>query len=170
MKIDVSGLRKAPGETIHHEFNEDLAPFENDSYQVSFAEPVFVSLDITNTGMSLQAKGAITAELLLNCCRCLEIYRHHLEMTFEEQYRHISEVENSDCDDDQNYQVYEGDCIDFTDAVRENVIIGIPMKPVCSSDCRGICAICGTNKNIKDCGCKNADLDPRLAALKDFFK
>jgi len=168
MKIDVASIRKAPGESGHFEFRKEIQPFEIGGSEVSFAEPATVTLDITNTGVSLQVAGEITGELQFNCSRCLEPFRYHLDTGFEEQYRHVTQIAE-DGDDNRSYQIYEDDIIDFTDAVMEHLILGLPMKPVCSQECQGICPQCGTNKNISKCLCKDDDIDPRFAALKDYF-
>ncbi|NMA14219.1 MAG: DUF177 domain-containing protein [Clostridia bacterium] len=44
------------------------------------------------------------------------------------------------------------------------------MKTLCREDCKGLCPICGSNLNIKQCRCERESIDPRLAALKNFFK
>lgn len=169
MRIDVTELRKAPGETRHYEFQEEIPPLEIDVGQAVFAEPAAVRLAITNIGVSLLVKGEISGELQLVCGRCLDTYKHHVLTAFAEQYRHVSEADDGD-DEHRNYHIYEDNKIDFADVVRDNIILDLPMKPVCSNDCRGICPICGHNKNISACDCKEEDIDPRLAALKDYLK
>jgi uncharacterized protein len=168
MRIEVASLRKNTGESRRFEFKEDIPPFEIDGTQVTFTEPALVHLEVTNTGISLAVKGEISGQLELICSRCLEPFNYTMKTNFEEQYRHISEAEDNN-DDDRNYQVYEEDYIDLTDTVRENLILSLPMKPVCSHGCMGICPDCGVNKNVMDCDCKKEEIDPRLAVLKDFF-
>ena len=63
-------------------------------------------------------------------------------------------------------KVFEGDVIDFRDAVQEQVIMAIPMQPLCREDCRGLCPGCGANLNLEKCRCRPDDVDPRLAILK----
>lgn len=169
MKLEVASMRKVPGETCFYEFKEEIPSFEFDGSQISLTEPALVKLHITNNGISLVAKAEITGTLQLNCSRCLEPFQQGLETVFEEHYRHISEIGNEE-DGDLNYQVYEEDAIDLTDAIKESIILALPMKPVCTTGCQGICPKCGVNKNKMACVCREEELDPRFAALKDYFK
>lgn len=169
MKIEVASIRKAPGETRNYEFREEIPAFEVGGTQVSFDEPAIIHLNVTNTGVSLSLKGEISGTLNLNCSRCLEPFRYNLATAFEEQYRHITETGDGE-NDELNYQVYEENTIDLTDVIRENIIIAMPMKNICTPGCKGICPTCGVNKNLEECTCKNEDFDPRLAVLKDLLK
>ena len=62
--------------------------------------------------------------------------------------------------------LFEGDQIDFRAIIQEQVILAIPMQPICRQDCRGLCARCGANLNDGPCDCRGDDVDPRLAILK----
>ena len=63
-------------------------------------------------------------------------------------------------------EVYSGQSIDLAPALREQVLLATPPSPLCSEDCKGLCAICGQDKNLRDCGCSAARIDPRWEALK----
>jgi uncharacterized protein len=68
--------------------------------------------------------------------------------------------------DSPDVQSYLGDEIDLNDIVREHVLLGLPMSPVCREDCRGLCPQCGAELNLGPCGC-TAPRDPRWNALGD---
>ena len=63
-------------------------------------------------------------------------------------------------------ETYTGNTIDLGPALREQVILALPPSPVCAEECKGLCALCGQDKNARECGCKEDNLDPRWAALK----
>jgi len=63
-------------------------------------------------------------------------------------------------------ETYSGTAIDLAPAIREQVILAAPPSPLCSEDCKGLCPICGQDKNLRDCGCVEARIDPRWEALK----
>ena len=73
-----------------------------------------------------------------------------------------------DEDDDRFIQV-EGDELDLGEIARTEVILSVPGKFLCKPDCKGICDRCGANLNEVSCDCYKEKIDPRLAALKDFF-
>ena len=57
-----------------------------------------------------------------------------------------------------------------SELVKEQVLLAVPMKPLCISECRGICSECGINLNEEVCNCGTEKIDPRLAPLKHFMK
>jgi uncharacterized protein len=65
---------------------------------------------------------------------------------------------------------FEGDSIDLTEILREQIVLALPMYPRCKEDCRGLCSVCGANLNLGECGCDRSEIDPRWAALKTLSK
>ena len=63
----------------------------------------------------------------------------------------------------------DGDTLDFTEVIRANICALIPMKILCTDDCKGLCHICGKNLNEEQCECEKP-IDPRFAQLSSFFK
>jgi uncharacterized protein len=63
-------------------------------------------------------------------------------------------------------ETYVGKSIDLAPAVREQILLALPGYPVCGEDCKGLCSVCGTNLNERDCGCDRHVPDPRWAALQ----
>jgi uncharacterized protein len=61
---------------------------------------------------------------------------------------------------------YDEPVLPFDDVVREQVLMAIPMKPLCREDCRGLCPECGADWNAGDCACEKTKVDPRLEVLK----
>jgi uncharacterized protein len=61
----------------------------------------------------------------------------------------------------------EGETFDTGPLLREQLQLGVPMKPLCREDCRGLCPQCGADRNRGDCDCKDDWVDPRWAALAD---
>jgi len=60
--------------------------------------------------------------------------------------------------------------IDLKEIVLEQLNLTLPMKPLCSEDCQGICPICGRVIKDGECSCMTNDSDPRLKKLKIFMK
>ena len=67
---------------------------------------------------------------------------------------------------DTPYAVSEGGWLDLTPLLREQGWLAVPMKPLCTPNCKGLCPQCGTNLNLESCACEKVHIDPRLAALK----
>ena len=65
---------------------------------------------------------------------------------------------------------YKDDVIDLGEVMREQFFLALPMKPLCRPDCKGLCPICGANRNRQQCECREEWVDPRLAGLKNLLK
>ena len=72
-------------------------------------------------------------------------------------------------EDDLTTAFYKDGLLDIGDLLREQFQLALPMKPLCSDACRGLCPQCGANLNRTDCGCSPAWEDPRLAPLKSLL-
>jgi uncharacterized protein len=62
---------------------------------------------------------------------------------------------------------YEGDGVELEDIVREQILLMLPLQWVCSEDCKGICPVCGQNRNSSACACKEVPVDDRWSALRN---
>jgi uncharacterized protein len=76
--------------------------------------------------------------------------------------------------DDTEIGFFQGDGLFLADVLAEQVLLAIPMKVICRSDCRGLCPHCGANLNSDECRCESQTADQRLAPLarlkQDWFK
>ena len=62
---------------------------------------------------------------------------------------------------------YQGEGLLLEDALREQVLLALPLKVICREDCKGLCPHCGANLNDGQCSCADDVDDPRWTALKD---
>jgi uncharacterized protein len=172
VKIDISTIIKNVGKSIHVREKIPAKQFKNEEFKL--AEGSFVDVDLTfsNLGTIITVKGSIEADLILNCSRCLIEYPYHLSVFIEEDFYNQSNlvadyIEEKQLDsNDLRTVYYSGEAIDLFDMVRENILVNIPIKPVCNEACKGICPQCGRNLNEEDCRCRNEKIDLRLEVLK----
>ena len=68
--------------------------------------------------------------------------------------------------DELDVVFYDEPILPFREIVREQVLMAIPMKPLCREDCKGLCPTCGADENAGECGCEKAAADPRWEVLK----
>jgi len=112
----------------------------------------------------------VRTRIRMPCSRCLEPVERDLdlesEIIFKEVPRNVPKELNL-TEDDLKVIEYEGGQIDMTDRIREAIILEVPIKPLCSESCKGLCPICGRNLNHGDCGCEVKVVDPRWKALED---
>jgi uncharacterized protein len=138
------------------------------------AAPVHLVMDIHKDGEAYRVTGRVETRLELECGRCLESFEIPVDSPFE--LRYVPEVASSADDeerqvteDDLTTSYYKEDSIDLGELMHEQFVLALPMKPLCSEACKGLCAECGTNLNKGTCDCKPTWTDPRLAALKGIF-
>jgi len=62
--------------------------------------------------------------------------------------------------------IFRGDVLDLREYFRQLFLIAQPLKILCRNDCKGLCPICGTNKNRNDCDCAEDNIDPRWSMLQ----
>jgi uncharacterized protein len=118
-------------------------------------------VQVTRVQGSLLAQGTVQAELQLECVRCLEPFVLPVTLELEETYTLPGVAPESE----ESLAVREDGTLDLTPLLRDQGWLAIPMKPLCSKDCRGICPICGANLNQTSCDCAEQPVDPRLSAL-----
>lgn len=117
----------------------------------------------TQQGLILQGTFSTTIEL--ECVRCLDLYRQALSCSFTELYafdnRSITE---------SNLLVPDDGRIDLAPIIREYAILEIPIQPICTTDCKGLCPICGENLNQIDCGHHPTADESPFTQIKDLMK
>ena len=103
------------------------------------------------------------------CARCLEPVVEEVSRTFDLFYsplpKGVKPEEAQLKEDDAEIGFFEGEGLFLADVLREQVLLALPMKVICRSDCRGLCASCGANLNHEECRCETHATDPRLAPL-----
>lgn len=123
---------------------------------------------------SVHVRGRLSAELGLECGRCLEAFPFAAGQELDLFYLpHRADAEEEDevelSDRDLVVAYYREDRLDLGEMIREQFFLGLPMKRLCRQDCRGRCLKCGANRNLVSCGCPDAEPDPRLSSLAKLF-
>jgi uncharacterized protein len=139
-------------------------------------------LEVTATAELVEGQIRITGELHtrleLVCARCLEPVVEEVSRDFDLFYRPMQSIARDEelrlRSDDTEIAFFEGEGLFLADVLAEQVLLAIPMKVICRSDCRGLCPYCGSNLNTDECRCELQTADPRLAPLtrlkQDWFK
>jgi uncharacterized protein len=128
---------------------------------------------LANTMGEIRVKGNLAVLMEADCDRCLETATFPLETEFDLFYRPDLENVRSGEEiaiDEGESQIgfYEGGGLELNDILREHVLLSLPMQRICSDACKGICPVCGQNRNQVDCRCEVKAMDSRWAALKNF--
>jgi uncharacterized protein len=124
-----------------------------------------------NVIQDIRLNGELATRLELLCARCLEPVVQDVTRKFDLLYRPLGtdagneELSVTVAEAEVGY--YQGDGLLLEDAIREQVLLAVPLKVVCREDCKGLCPTCGKNRNTEPCSCAPPLGDPRWSALKD---
>lgn len=168
MIVDLITLGNSP-----HHFEFSLTPEEIDleSETAKLKNEIRVEGVLTKHIAQTDIEGTISTETETECTRCLLAVERNFEFVFEaafvteENYTQTKEAEINAKDLDVS--VFEGDKIDLTELVREQILLNLPEQVFCKEDCKGLCEKCGANRNLIDCNCIEKEVDPRWSALKN---
>jgi len=166
MLLDLARIR-TPHERYEKVYQPEQFP-DQDDFRVT--APVSLAFDIFKDKAQFRLVGTVRTELELACSRCVEPFRVPIDAEFDLRYQphthNAGEGEREIEEDDLTTAFYDNDQIDLGQLMREQFYLALPMKPLCSDACRGLCPMCGTNLNKAACACRSEWEDPRLAALK----
>ncbi|HMK56062.1 MAG TPA: DUF177 domain-containing protein [Dissulfurispiraceae bacterium] len=162
MKIIVSEI---PEEGLELNLKDDV---KTDA--VSLTSPVTAVLRLDKVGENVIAKGALSGDADLQCARCLTHFPMRLSSQVNVVYHPAKDIAKSEQHelkgDELDTVFYRDDVIDTDDLLREQLLLSLPMKPLCSPDCRGFCPKCGSELNVEGCRCEKDEVDPRFDVLK----
>jgi uncharacterized protein len=111
----------------------------------------------------------LTTRLEASCDRCLAAVEIPVSCDFNLFYRPMQTIAKAEeievPPDEMDIGFYSGDGIELMDVATEQVIFSVPMKVICSAECRGLCPVCGANRNLTRCDCAPPQPDSPFASL-----
>jgi uncharacterized protein len=137
--------------------------------------PIHLEAHVRKVGSEVTIAGRLSTQIEMLCARCLKPHKEILSETFEVVYcpqpglpENVDDVELDGGELDGYY--YEGETISLLELVRDQMLLMIPVKPLCQPDCAGLCPSCGRNLNKGPCECPSQTVDSRLAVLGKLLK
>jgi len=127
--------------------------------------------------LDIRLRGKCVVQLDQTCSRCLEPAITDTSAVFDLVYRPqdagVQSGEHSISQGETEIGYYNGESLLLEDALKEQILLTLPVRPLCNKDCKGLCAKCGENLNLKSCGCNQQIIDTRwlaLASVKEKLK
>lgn len=136
------------------------------SYPIKRKSPVDLKFKAIEVG-KVNLTGSFNMTLEIPCDRCLEPVLVDIECDID--YELLSEEQRSRVDEAEDMSFLQGNEFDVFEFIDLCVLMNMPSKVLCKDDCKGICPVCGQNRNLTDCGCDSFVPDPRMAAIADIF-
>lgn len=175
MLVNLTDVFTNEGQVQELEGSYEPDTFTNQFGTFSIREKSPVALKLSNIGQSkalIQGNAKIT--FALACDRCLRDVDYTFDLSFDRvvvspddtggdtEYKDSMEAEDSAA-------LMEGYHLNVDELINDELLLNWPMKILCREDCKGICRVCGKNRNDGGCGCDDFVPDPRMAAIKDLF-
>jgi uncharacterized protein len=130
--------------------------------------PLTLTVKLESVTEGVLATGTVTGELRGECGRCLNEFTEDLGVEFVELFAYPDSATDETTDADEVARL-EGDRLDLEPVVRDVVVVDLPLTPLCSPDCGGLCSECGERIDDLPEGHSHTQIDPPWAALTERF-
>lgn len=161
MKINVRSLGSGLHDFEFTAMKEELNLAENDN----FVNEVNIHSVVDKRASSVYIKSRVTTKASFVCDNCLKEFTKSIEDSFS-LYFSLDQEDASLDEGDVMFLDSSTQEIDLEPDVRECLLLAVPMKLICSPECKGLCSDCGANLNEETCECTHENIDPRWEALK----
>jgi uncharacterized protein len=160
LTVNVRELLRQPGAHKHVVRRGPVPDLATPVARVDPTSPVTVDAEIESVVEGLLVTGKVSVKATLECARCLRPIEQHLHVDVRELFvRDPREAE------DDGYVVLPDDRLPLETMARDAIVLAFPAAPLCRDDCAGLCAECGADRNVTDCGHRPGTVDPRWSAL-----
>ena len=170
MLINLSEVLTEPHKTVEESVVSDMKEvfFGGQKFSIAEMSPVHIRIEYAGE-TKLYITGDTSLTVVIPCDRCLAEVPTEMKLVFEKSVNTDTECgDDEDGSDEANY--IDGYHLDVEKLLCNEILVGWPMKVLCSEDCKGICSVCGQNLNEGCCDCEDTSLDPRMSVIRDVFK
>lgn len=168
MRIELADLENGEGNFAHaYALGEIVFADERVRLQV----PPSVSGKVRLKENRAIVSGRVSATLQLECDRCLKAVELPVDSKFKLEYVTAADYQAQQAveltEADLDLSVFDGEAIDIDELVTEELLLAVPDQVLCDRNCKGICPVCGKDRNAAECACETKEVDPRWAGLKE---
>jgi len=171
MKINVKNL---PGEGRTYRLtksDEWLSTVLPESREPHFSiDDASVTCFVSRTGRTVNLRGTLETDVHLECCRCLKKFTLAVKAEFTYTLIPVDNMPEGEevelTGEDLGFGYYKDDTVDLDPIILEQVILQIPIKPLCRESCKGLCPVCGIDLNRQSCNHQTEVFESPFAVLK----
>jgi uncharacterized protein len=165
MKIDVLKLREGP---IDLEIDCRPEALDLVDREYRFRHRVFGLVHFSLVEQRVRARGFLETTAEAECVRCLKVVEVPIRGVVDIFYEHNEALQTPEAllgaGEDENLYWFDGEVVHPEEQLREALMIELPMLPLCSPDCKGLCAQCGADLNEGPCRCATIEHEEELEA------
>lgn len=171
MIFNVAQLMKSQvGASFDSEINEEHVRFDD---ELKVIGPLIGHVRMRRINQGLLVDGWADVTLEQSCTRCLELFELPMHITLEERFFPTVDVVTGialpPINEDDVFPIDDHHLVDLTEAIRQQILLNLPMVTLCKPDCAGLCVQCGQNLNLGSCGCE-PEIDHRMSVLKTLLE
>jgi uncharacterized protein len=164
-------LKSAAGAGRKYDLNEDIAGIDGN---LDVTIPLTGKVRLVRTDDGILVTGHLQTEVRVPCGRCLAPVAVPVEFDLEEQFRPSIDISTGaaipvEDGEDEATRTDGHHILDLTEVIRQNLLLALPVSPLCDPHCRGLCPDCGADLNEGPCSCQREEGDPRLAVLRELL-
>ena len=148
--LNVSQALKAPGQIFPFSARIEIEDADVFGETVRFS-PAEATGTLLGAGETVSVRGELRCEATMACARCLRPVAVPLRVEMDERFSR--RPDDAEDEDEGETRAIVDSCIDLTDCARELLILELPMRVLCSEDCKGLCPVCGADRNEVSCAC-----------------
>ncbi|SDB10614.1 uncharacterized protein SAMN02910298_00514 [Pseudobutyrivibrio sp. YE44] len=169
MKISIKDITSLADQSKKFTGVCDIQEFSylGSEFSINHVEPFDVVLSMIGSG-KLHITFSTEAEVSGACDRCLAPVSFVVPVSVDETVE-VSEGQVVSDEEEGPYSFVDGEDIDVDELILNEILVNFPAKILCQDDCKGICPVCGKNRNTESCDCDDTVLDPRMAQFLDVF-
>ena len=166
--LDVISLGRRPGtmKELHRVVTTD-GRIGLDLIAIPVGAEVDLDLQLQAVSEGVLVTGTVTAPTAGDCSRCLEPFTDTVEIHLTELFAYPDSATEQTTEDDEIYRIMD-DTIDLEPVITDQIGLELPLQPLCTPDCAGLCPECGVRMAIAGSGHGHEILDPRWAGLAKF--
>lgn len=155
--VPVTELVKHPGSHRRVQITTESEGLALPEARIADGAPITLDVTFDTLSDGIVVKGTVSAPWAGECRRCLGVAAGVATASVEEIYQEHPLTDEA--------FTFDGDAIDLEPMVRENLLVELPLAPLCRVDCAGLCPVCGIDRNLDPCSCDTTPSDPRWGAL-----
>jgi uncharacterized protein len=157
VEVDVRDLVGRPGVSRTVDVTEPVDGLRTELAFVPEDRPVSARLLMESVVEGILASGPLSGVMVIRCARCLTASERPFQVQTQEMF-----TPGADPTGDE-YLLDEG-FVDLEPMIRDAVLLAMPLAPLCSPGCLGLCPRCGGDRNLGECACQ-PDVNARWAPL-----
>jgi len=165
MRINVSQQLKSDiGSSRSYKVKDTVAIGDGNS-------PVEGEAVLVRTDRGILVEARLRTSVELTCSRCLTSFQYPITLNITEEYLPTADIVSGDFlslpDEPGCFTIDNNHELSLVEAIRQHILLAVPMKPLCRWNCAGLCPTCGHNLNQGQCHCSIGQADPRWTKLNE---